>query len=74
MRRFLPRVGPLRNAEYWRDISQIRISDYGNIVVDSNEDLEKLLEKLNKKVEIIKNKNHIPIIVGGSKDCVAGVL
>lgn len=74
LRRFLQRIGPIRNAEYSRDISHIKISDYGNILVENNDDLEKLLEKLNKKVSIIKQKNHIPIIIGGSKDCVAGVV
>ncbi|CAD8074967.1 unnamed protein product [Paramecium sonneborni] len=32
------------------------------------------LEKLNLKVQIAYNKNHIPIVIGGSKDCVFGIL
>ncbi|CAK77363.1 unnamed protein product (macronuclear) [Paramecium tetraurelia] len=74
LRRFLPRIGPLRNAEYMKDISNFIVSDYGNIHVDDDQNLEKLLEKLNQKVKIVHNKNHIPIVIGGSKDCVFGVL
>lgn len=57
-----------------KDIRNIVISDYGNIHVDDDNDLEKLLEKLNLKVNIVRNKQKIPIVIGGSKDCVFGVL
>ena len=57
-----------------KDIRNITISDYGNIHVEDDSDLEKLLEKLNLKVNIVRNKRKIPIIIGGSKDCVFGVL
>lgn len=36
LRRFLPRIGPLKNAEYMKDISNFIISDYGNIHVDDD--------------------------------------
>lgn len=31
LRRFYPKVGPLVNSEYSIDISQLRVSDFGNI-------------------------------------------
>lgn len=42
--------------------------------MDDDNNLDSLLEKLSKKVKIVKNKNHVPIVIGGSKDCVFGAL
>lgn len=39
-----------------KDIRNIVISDYGNIHIDDDSNLEKLLEKLNIKVNLVRNK------------------
>lgn len=37
LRRFYPKVGPIVNPEFQIDISSIKISDYGNIMVEMSE-------------------------------------
>jgi arginase family enzyme len=60
--------------EYGIDISKIRFTDYGNIDVAEDKNLEDLLEKLSSKVERINEKSGIPIIVGGTKELVYSCL
>jgi arginase family enzyme len=71
LRRFFVKVGPLKNAEYETDISNLRVSDYGNIYLkeDLKATLEQLLEKLGTKVASVYAKNNIPLVLGGSREC-----
>ena len=55
--------------EYNKSIEKFVISDYGNIHVINDNDLSALIGKLQEKVNLIKSKNHVPIIIGGSRDC-----
>lgn len=71
LRRFLPKIGTLVNPEYRRDISRLKITDYGNIYIKDKKDasLEELIEKLEIKFKLVYEKSKIPFILGGSKDC-----
>lgn len=54
LRRFLPKIGPLINPEYEIDISNLKICDYGNIVLDlkknPNPTLDEYANKLTSKI------------------------
>jgi hypothetical protein len=54
----LVKAGPIKNSEYEIDLSELKISDYGNIYIkeDRKAPLEKLLEKLKSKVESVLAK------------------
>ena len=70
-RRFLTKVGTVTNAEYNVDLSQIGISDYGNIVPPSGfPTIEEALKKLKAKVTLNFQRKQIPIVIGGSRDYV----
>lgn len=55
--------------EYNKDISQIVVTDYGNIHTENDNNLEALIEKLRSKVQLVKQKLNVPIVIGGTKDC-----
>ncbi len=48
LRRFLLKIGTLVNPEYRRDISNLTITDYGNIYIKDKKEasLEELMDKL----------------------------
>lgn len=77
LRRFLPKAGPIYNAEYDIDISKLDLTDYGNIECGEDLALESLLAKLGTKVSRAVEKNTIPFTIGGSKDisygCLSGI-
>lgn len=67
VRRFLPNIGPIYNCELDIDLSNFRVSDYGNIEAH---DFETAHQKLKNKVLRVLNKEHkpFPIILGGGND------
>ena len=71
MRRFLPKTGPLINTEYRVDLGKLSVSDYGNIYIDGQEgkgDTENLLDKLEKKILLVKEKGNISFVIGGGHE------
>jgi arginase family enzyme len=60
------KVGPLNNAEYEIDISNLQISDYGNIHTENESDSLSLIMKLSTKFNSVISKNHFPLIIGGN--------
>jgi len=60
LRRFLPKIGPVLNAEYNIDISTLKIKDLGNILSKNEESIENL-------TKTIKETDSFKMIVGGSK-------
>mgnify|MGYP003578747027 CR=1 FL=1 len=75
MRRFLPKAGPTYNAEYDIDITQLHLTDYGNIgCTEEDATLENLQEKLRAKIQRAQEKQIIPFVIGGSKDLIYGCL
>lgn len=49
LRRFFMKVGPLNNPEYEIDISNLKITDYGNIHTENESDSLSLILKLSTK-------------------------
>ena len=77
LRRFIPKAGPIYNAEFDIDISELKITDYGNIVVNTEKSLltlEEIIEKLSHKIKTTINKGGIPFVIGGTKDQIYGCL
>lgn len=70
MRRFISKIGPLVNEEFNIDISNLNITDYGNIVIPEKYDqvLEEVMDKLQTKITSVFNKGNFPLVLGGSKD------
>ncbi|EGR28902.1 hypothetical protein IMG5_166960 [Ichthyophthirius multifiliis] len=76
LRRFLNKVGSIVNYEYQIDISNLKISDYGNIYIQGNKDQtsEDLINKLQLKISSVFKKGNIPFLIGGSKECSFGII
>lgn len=73
LRRFLPKLGAIYNAEYDVCLENLKIKDYGNIHMEGSvKNLEALLEKLKAKCVNIYKRQGIPIIIGGARDTVYG--
>ncbi|CDW90855.1 arginase family protein [Stylonychia lemnae] len=79
-RRFVKKIGVIRNPEYQVDISKglPKISDYGNIQIDTlpgqpKAQIQELLKKLQQKVELCIKRGNIPFIIGGSRDLFGAV-
>lgn len=74
LRRFLPKLGALYNAEYDICLEKLNFKDYGNIHLQgpNQKNLEALLEKLKQKCMNLYKRSAIPIIIGGGRDLVYG--
>lgn len=74
LRRFLPKLGALYNAEYDISLEKLNFKDYGNIYLQSpnQKNLEALLEKLKQKCISVYKRSAIPMIIGGGRDLVYG--
>jgi arginase family enzyme len=59
------------NPEFRRDISSLRVTDYGNVYVKDKKEasLEELNDKLGAKFKLVYERGGVPMILGGSKDC-----
>lgn len=66
VRSFLPKMGTIFNPEYKVDLTNIRISDAGDI--DPNLTLEEAHEKLAERVESLIKSGKIPFVIGGGND------
>jgi len=73
-RRFLHKLGPIHNAEFGADLSEITVCDYGNISAST---MKERYEKLSNKIRLTMGRGQISFILGGSKDlipfCIKGV-
>ena len=67
VRRFLPKIGPVINAELNISLAALKLTDYGNIQQNTFEDAHK---KLQAKLVTVLNKPQKPlvVIVGGGSD------
>ena len=67
LRRFIPKIGPLVNAELNISLENLTISDYGNIDLEA---LEEAHEKLKNKVYIglKKPQQVMSFVIGGGND------
>lgn len=74
-RRFLHKVGPIQNAEFNADLSQLTMCDYGNITAPS---MEACYIKLGAKVKLTLGRGQTAFVIGGTRDyvpfCVSSVL
>ena len=67
----MSKVGPLVNPEHQIDISNIKLTDYGNIDIDRKLESgapERAITKISEELlELVKNKQ-LPFVLGGSKE------
>ena len=66
-RRFLHKVGPVKNAEYGIDLSALSMCDYGNISAAS---IAACYEKLSAKLRLTMGRGQTTFVVGGTRDLV----
>lgn len=77
IREQLSKYGTTFNIDYMTDISDLKIYDFGNIIVKNN-DSKKTYDRISKVIYELVKRDIIPIVLGGGHDitypCIKGFL